>query len=232
MRQADGDMKRKYDVRGDINFSDIVCLPHSRRSLSGDVPDSVPDTTAPTGREPHIGREPEFVLEIVGDDRDGLESQVVRGGLPHHGGRVGPRPRAVARVVNPDLHADPEVGQSQRLWVERVTLRPSRPRRGVDNLEFGDELVGGDRDSNLVDGNDVAAVLVSDLDDDDLHVVPFQLPRGECHLPPSWRIQARMILLYHTRRGLNRQRSIKLSLLSLLQLHQSRSHLVLTSACQ
>ena len=173
MRQADGDIEKHDAERRHQFYRYRLLAAFARRSLSGSVPDSVPDVPSSAGREPHIGREPEFVLEIVGDDWDNLESQVVRGGLAHHDGTVGLHPRAVARVVDMDSHADPEVSNSECVGVERVTLRPSRPRRSVDDLDLGDEFVaevGGD--GNLVDGND-AAVLVSDLDDDDLHVVSF-----------------------------------------------------------
>ena len=187
--------------------SNIVCLSHSAGSLSGDVPVGAPDTTAPAGRESHVGDKTHLVLHTIGDDRDDLESQVIGGGRTHHDGLVTLRPRAVARVVDMDPHADPEVSNSECVGVERVTLRPSRPRRSVDDLDLGDEFVaevGGD--GNLVDGND-AAVLVSDLDDDDLHVVSFHFLAANA---ARLRLEGKATcnLLYHTRRGLNRQRNL------------------------
>jgi len=167
MRQADGDIEKKHDAERRHQFYRYRLLAaFARRSLSGSVPDSVPDTTAPTGREPHIGREPEFVLEIVGDDRDDLESQVIGGGRTRHDGLVTLRPRAVARVVDMDPHADPEVSNSECVGVERAALLPLHPRRTRHGGDRDEEVVEHDplRQGDLINGDDVA-IGVSDLDD-------------------------------------------------------------------
>ena len=228
MRQADGDMKRKYDVKTtSISQTSSAC--RIQLSLSGNsVPRTVPDAAAPTGRESHVCDKAHLVLHVVGDDRDGLESQVVRGGLPHHDGRVGPHPRATARVVDMDPHADPEVGQGERIRVERTPARVLMwTRPDLDSGDRGGHAVSGvARQGDLVDGNDVA-VLVSDLDDNDVfHRRLLSLPRGDCRPP---RFEASYVQFsYITRDEVSTAKEKHNN----TSLHQSRSHLVLTSACQ
>ena len=63
---------------------------------------------------------------------------------------------------------------------------------------------------NVVDSNDDLFVTVRLLDSDGDsagHDGPLSRPRGDCRLPPSGG-KLRAILLYHTRRGLNRQRNL------------------------
>ena len=219
MRQADGDMKKKYDAERRHQFYRYRLLAaFARRSLSGSVPDSVPDVPSSAGRQPHIGREPEFVLEIVGDDdRDDLESQVIGGGRTHHDGLVTLHPRAVARVVDMDSHADPEVSNSECVGVERVTLRPPRPRRDVDDLDRGVQVVDVDvvAERHLIDGDELVAVL--DLDDDlgGHYYGSSQLPRGECRPPPSGgQGYVRFFSISHETRSQPPKRNIIISLLT------------------
>ena len=53
---------------------------------------------------------------------------------------------------------------------------------------------------------DVEIDLDADPGSDGGHNRPFQLPRGDCRPLSVWRNRLRVILSYHTRRGLNRQR--------------------------
>ena len=193
-------------TKDDINCSDIVCSPHSRRSLSGDVPDGVPAAVNLIGRDTQVGGEDLRVVRFVsklhnGDDRllvsvDNLTR--------HDGGEAAIEPRESTHVVDSDPLSDMKVGQSQRLWVERVTLlrTPPRTRRDVDDLDLGDQLVADLRvDGDLVDGDDVAGAAILDSDDNGLlvsHDGPFQLPRGDCRPLSVWRARLRMIL-YITR---------------------------------
>ena len=170
MRQADGDIERKHDVRGDINSSDIVSACRIQPSLSSNsVPEAIPDLeTRDVSHQPHVFGVPSDIVRLFPELNKGNDdiAVLVGGGLAHHHGTV--RPAGVVLVVDSDVHPDPKVGEHESVRVERAALPlPSRARRDVDDLDLSDELVaefvGGD--GNLVDGDELV-VDVSDRDDD------------------------------------------------------------------
>ena len=210
MRQADGDIEKEYDAERRHQFLDIISACRIQlESLSSDsVPVAVPGPgTIDVSHQPHVFRISHDIVKLVSESnkRDNSDVVLVRGGLAPHDSGI--RPAGVVLVVDANAHADPEVGEGERIRAEGTVVLPPRARRGVDDPGLDDQVGGVDaaRQRHLVDGDDLA-VDTLDLDEDTVsHCDSLSLPRGDCR-PPLFEAKATYDSLYHTRRGLNRQR--------------------------
>ena len=94
---------------------------------------------------------------------------------------------------------------------------------------FSSVTLGEDSLLDDLDAGDDLALVINSLDsnDDDLHGRLLSLPRGDCRPPPSGG-QATHDFSYITRDEVSTAKEKHNN----ISLHQLRSHLVLTSACQ
>ena len=119
------DTQRKNTMSRRHQFNLISSACRVRSVLSGDVSDRTPRIgSPPIAGQSHIrGVSSVVALGVKPEEGDDNDISLFLLGLTRHDSGVAVRPRAVSRVVHADLHADPEVGQSQGIGAERTPVR-------------------------------------------------------------------------------------------------------------
>ena len=145
------------------------------------------------------------------------------------------------RLISIDTHLRSECDKQMVICKEKTRCRKTTSISQISSLLVAFSVLGSLLDvvdDGVDDGVEVVAVdlVVVDLDveidldadpgSDGGHNRPFQLPRGDCRPLSVWRIQATCALTSHETRSQPPKKPNNTSL------HQPRSHLVLTSACQ